>query len=341
MADEWAKILASDSSVGDKFGSVLAISGDLAVFGAWSDSDNGFWAGSAYVFRYDGASWIEEVKLAPSDATAHQEFGWAVAIDDETIVIGAPTDEENGHRSGAAYVFRYTGAAWVEEAKLLASDSAEEDFFGRGVAVFGDVLAVGASGDDDNGPDSGSMYVFRYDGTNWSEEAKILPSDGEQYDYFGGALSIVEDTILVGVPFSEDNANVQGSVYVFQYDGLEWVEETKLVPADSQTGDHFGCCVSSDGNRLIAGAYRDDDLGNDAGSAYIFRRDGSDWIEEAKLLASNGVDEDFFGVDVSIRDDTVVVGASQAVVDDVQSGTAYVFELDGEDWIEQAILAPS
>ena len=146
--------------------------------GPTRDDDNGVDSGSAYVFRYDGSDWVEEAKLTASDGAADDYFGGSVAISGDTAVVGAVCDDDNGRNSGSAYVFRYDGSDWAEEAKLTASDGAAYDYFGCSVAVSGDTAVVGASDDDDNGLDSGSAYVFRYDGSDWTEEAKLTASDG-------------------------------------------------------------------------------------------------------------------------------------------------------------------
>ena len=158
---EAAKLLASDGAEGDHFGDFsVAVAGDTAVIGAWGDDDDGIDSGSAYVFRYNGTAWVEEAKLTASDAAEGDHFGGSVTVSGDTVVVGAYADDDNGSRSGSAYVFRYSGTAWVEEAKLTASDGAADDFFGFPVAVSGDTVVVGAGGDDDNGIDSGAAYVY-------------------------------------------------------------------------------------------------------------------------------------------------------------------------------------
>ncbi len=128
--------------------------------GADFDDDAGENSGSAYVFRYDGSGWVQEAKLTASDAAANDYFGWSVIISGDTAVVGAPWDDDAGTSSGSAYVFRYDGTEWVEEAKLTASDAAALDVFGYGVAISGDTAVVGAFGDDDAFTDSGSAYVY-------------------------------------------------------------------------------------------------------------------------------------------------------------------------------------
>ena len=211
---EEAKLLPSDgASLG--FGSRVAVSGGTALIGADRDDDQGFQAGSAYVFRFDGTTWVEEAKLLASDALAGARFGAGVALDGDTALIGAPFDGV-----GSVYVFRFDGTSWTEETKLHASDGAGQDFFGRlAVGIFGDTAVIGAPGHDDSGTDSGAAYVFRFDGTTWIEEAKLLASDGVAFDFFGETVGLSGDTAVIGAAFDDDNGTDSGSAYVFRIAG--------------------------------------------------------------------------------------------------------------------------
>lgn len=200
--------MASDGAAGDQLGASVSISGDIALVAATFDGDNGADSGSAYVFRDNGSAWIEEAKLLPSDGASGDQFGRAVSVSGDIALVGAPNDDDNGSVSGSAYVFRYEGSAWIEEAKLLPSDGALGDQFGYSVSISGDTALVGARYDDDT---SGSAYAFRYDGSAWIEEAKLLPSDAGSV--FGESVSISGHTALVGSPF--DSPNLSGSAYVF------------------------------------------------------------------------------------------------------------------------------
>ena len=155
---EVLKLTASDGALADSFGLSVSVSGDYAVIGAYGDDDNGSASGSAYVFERDGAgNWSEVQKLTASDAAENDEFGWSVSISGDYAVIGAYLDD-----SGSAYVFKRSGSAgnWSEVEKLTASDGAGGDRFGYAVSIVGNTVVVGADGDDDNGGNSGSAYMF-------------------------------------------------------------------------------------------------------------------------------------------------------------------------------------
>ena len=280
---------------------------------------------------------ISEFKLTASDNAAGDEFGRSASISGDYAVVGAFKDDDNGDFSGSAYVFKRTGTSWAQEAKLLPADGATGDFFGESVSISGDYAVVGARNDDDNGINSGSAYVFKRIGTSWAQEAKLLPADGAERDNFGQSVSISGDYAVVGAFKDDDNGSSSGSAYVFKRIGTSWVQEAKLLPADGATGDFFGESVSISGDYAVVGAKGDDGTG----SAYVFKRSGTSWAQEAKLLASDGAAGDFFGLPVSISGDYAVVGAHDDDNNGDHSGSAYLFKRTGTSWTEEAKLLAS
>ncbi|MCH7495657.1 MAG: T9SS type A sorting domain-containing protein [Candidatus Marinimicrobia bacterium] len=335
------KITASDGAAVDLFGHSVSISGDYAVVGASGDDDNGTDAGSAYIFKRTGTSWVEEAKLLASDGAAGDWFGHSVSISGDYAVVGARRDDDNGTESGSAYVFKRTGTSWVQEAKLLPSDGAAGDRFGVSVSISGDYVVVGAWLDDDNGTDSGSAYVFKRTGTSWAQEAKLLALDGAAFDNFGSSISIYGDHVVVGTVGDNDNGIRSGSAYVFKRTSTSWAEEAKLLASDGAAEDWFGWIVSISGNYAVVGARLDGDNGIRSGSAYVFKRTSTSWAEEAKLLASDGAADDQFGVSVSISGDYAVVGAFFHDDNGDSSGSAYLFRRTGTSWVEEVKLLAS
>jgi len=143
---EQAKLTPSDGATRDLFGNAVAIDGDTIVVGCYLDGDKGFHSGSVYVFTLMGTTWAEQAKLVPQDGAANNQFGGSVAIDGDTIVVGAAEDDTNGMSSGSAYVFTRTGSTWTERTKLLPSDGSEYGSFGSSVAISGDTIVVGGRG---------------------------------------------------------------------------------------------------------------------------------------------------------------------------------------------------
>ncbi|MBI2100629.1 MAG: hypothetical protein HYT47_01250 [Candidatus Vogelbacteria bacterium] len=329
------ELLASDGAPSDFFGYSVAVSGDVALIGARLDDDKGTNSGSAYVFRWNGSSWIQDQKLVASDGTAAEFFGTSVATDGNTVAVGAP-----GHLGrGAVYVFGFNGSSWVQQQKLVASDGASNDGFGSSVGLSGNVMAVGAYLDDDRGFDSGSGYVFRWSGASWVQEQKLLASDGASVDKFGFAVSASDDVILIGAYSDDDRGNSSGSAYVFGFNGSSWVQRQKLVPPDGAAYDQFGYAVAVSAGLAVVGANQDSSKGLGVGSAYVFRFNGSTWIQETELYGSDSATNDYFGAAVAISSDMVVIGAPRDDHDGFSdSGTAYVFRLNGSAWTEETKL---
>ncbi len=225
-----------------------------------------------------------------------------------------------------------------EYAKLLPSNGAAYDEFGKTVSISGDTVVVGVRYDDDSGSSSGSAYVFRKSGPSWVQVAKLLASGGAAYDNFGWSVSISGDIVVVGARNCDGSNGIDsGSAYVFVKPVGGWsgtlYEDAKLVASDGAEEDRFGHSVSVSGNTIVIGAPWDDDGSTDAGSAYVFQKIGSSWVQMAKLLASGGAAYDIFGDSVSISDETVVVGAyGDDGYGGIDSGSAYVFQMPAGGW---------
>src|SRR3990172_1568973 len=216
--DVETKLTAADAAAGDLFGWSVAVSGVTAVVGVPYDDDAGTGAGSAYVFVRSGTAWSQQAKLIAADAAADDLFGWSVGISGETVVVGAPGDDDAGTGAGSAYVFVRSGAAWSEQAKLTAADAAAFDEFGSSVGISGLTVVVGSPGDDDAGTGAGSAYVFVRSGASaWSQQAKLTAADAAAGDCFGSSVGISGETVVVGAPRDNDAAagTDAGSAYVF------------------------------------------------------------------------------------------------------------------------------
>jgi hypothetical protein len=270
-------------------------------------------------------NWTEMQKLLASDGTTNDFFGWSISLSGNTTLVGAMRDNDNGNVSGSAYVFTRTGSTWTQQQKLLASDGATDDRFGYSVSVDGDTALIGAYFDDDNGVNSGSAYVFTRTGTTWTQQAKLLASDGVAEAQFGNSVSLSGDTALVGAMRGNNNGNVSGSAYVFTRTGTTWTQQAKLFASDGAPWDFFGYFVSLDGNNALIGVKWDDDNGVNSGSAYVFTRTGTTWTQQQKLLASDGVVNGLFGWSVSLSGDTALIGAYEQGDNGVNYGAAYVF----------------
>ena len=336
MADtEDIKLTASDAAAFDDFGRAVAISGDTVVVGAFGNDDDGIRSGSAYVFKPDGSGGYTQTKLTASDADPFDEFGRAVAISGDTIVVGAEEDNDSAPLradSGSAYVFKPDGVGGYTDTKLTASDALAFDAFGHSVAVSGDIVVVGAWLDDAPTTNSGSAYVFKPDGVGGYTETKLTASDAAAGDTFGTSVAISGDIVVVGARGNDDAGPTSGSAYVFVHDGAGGYTETKLTASDAEgggSGDDFGISVAVSGTTVVVGAYGNNDDGFRSGSAYVFKPDGAGGYVETKLTASDGAAEDDFGISVAVSGEVVLVGASGNDDGGSNAGSAYLFMPDG------------
>ena len=356
---EVKKLTTFDAEAGDLFGKSVAISGDTAIVGAWKEDAGGANAGAVYVFqRGEGGAdnWGEVKKLTASDPDANDRFGVSVAVSGDTAVVGAYLEDAGGTNAGAAYVFhRNEGGAdnWGQVTKLTASDAEANDSFGVSVAVSGDIVIVGSSLEDAEGPDAGAAYVFRRDeggADNWGQMTKLAASDAQNLDFFGVSVAVSDDTAVVGAPGEDTGGTNAGAVYVFQRDegGADsWGEVTKLAASDAQAGDVFGVSVAGSGDTTVVGALGEDDGGTNAGAAYVFHRNegGADsWGQVTKLTAADAQIDDEFGYSVAVSGDTAVVGAYLEDASGTFAGAAYVFDRDegsADSWGQVAKLTAS
>ncbi len=215
---EEQKLTASDGAAGDQFGISLSQSGDVTVVGAhWANS----FMGKAYVFRYDGNTWVDEQILLPPESDRMLAiFGKSLSVSGDILVVGAENVGYPGDTGrGAAYVYRWNGAAWSIEQRITASDGAPYDYFGTSLSLNGDVIAVGAFGDDDGDSNAGAAYIFQWDGAAWVEAYKLVASDGGMDDSFGYSLSASGDLVLVGALYGDDRGLNSGAAYVYMPDG--------------------------------------------------------------------------------------------------------------------------
>ncbi len=265
-----AKLHAGDAAPFDDFGCSLSIDGDRILVGARNDADKGFDSGSAYLFHRSGSAWTQEAKLTASDGTAFDRFGSSVSIRGGVAAVGAPIDDPSGWGSGSAYVFRLGGSVWSQEAKLKANDFSSSDEFGHSVAVDGNVIAIGAWGDDDAGWDAGAAYVFRFTGGVWSQDQKLVPNDGAAGDYFGSGVAIRGNNVLVGSPLCDATGPASGAAYRFRWSGSNWTQQQKLTAASNDPIYGFGYSVSIDVSAYLVGTPYDDDHGTESGCAQVF-----------------------------------------------------------------------
>ena len=337
---ELDEFFADDPATGKVFGASIAASGQRALIGAYGDATNGANSGAAYIFRRDMATWVQEAKLLPADGGAGDHFAVGLALSGDVAVVGAPLDDVTGSDSGSAYVFRYDGQNWSQEAKLTPSDTTPGQYFGYGVAISGETIFVGAPLDDQYGEASGTVYVFGREGANWVQQGKLTRPDGHVAQIFGLSLAADDDTLVVGAFYDNESATNAGAAYVYRLTGGTWELEAKLRASDGGSNDTLGTAVDVQGDYAIVGAPGDDDGGTDAGAAYVFRRIGATWSEHAKLAPGGLVDGDYAGESVHIGNGYALLtslGHDEGATD---VGAVFPYQLLGSNWSPLGMLIP-
>jgi hypothetical protein len=325
-----AKLLPRDANAQNVFGASIAVSGTTALVGApAANGGPGQGTGAAYVFVKGPTGWTQQSKLAASDpvGTAKEGFGFSVALDRDTAVIGAPNrgtfpgDPFGG--SGAAYVFQRSGTKWSQQAILTETPSGGEtgDFFGFSVAISGGTVLASAPGTAIPGHDTNSGGVFEYvrSGATWPQVAKFAGADTAPGDTFGWDVALAGNTAVIGAPRNSPSSG--GAAYVFTNTGTGFAQRAELAPPDSQGGDLFGRSVALSGGTILVGApgccALNPKEGQFRGAAYTFVRSGGRWVNRAKLTARDGtpitIDTnhggDTFGDSVALTGGTAVIGA--------------------------------
>ena len=332
---EQQQLVAPTPTQSDLFGFAVAISENTLAVGAPLDDESaGADAGAVYVYTRSGVTWTLQQRLIASVVTGNAQFGRSVAIDGDSLVVGAQLDDTSGNNNtGAAYVFQRTAGVWGTPQRLLASDAAGGDFFGASAAISGDRLVIGAERADTNfGTDAGAAYVFaRAANGNWAQQSKLLPVNGNADDNFGISVSISSNTVIVGQPFLGVGAGGnKGSATVFTESAGSWSLPTTLAASDGATDDYFGRSVAISGDLAVVSAYYDDVTGAvDGGSAYLFRRTGSSWVQTDKYLGSDTLLNDLLGSSVALSAGNAIVGAPfDANAFGADAGSAYVYSRD-------------
>jgi hypothetical protein len=429
LQESYLKAVNLDSN--DFYGYSVAVSGDTMVVGTYAEhsnqtsitnglgasSDNSAtFAGAVYVYRLVNGSWSQEAYIKAPNAESGDNFGISVAIHGDTLVVGAMSEDSsqssitNGPgasadnsavSAGAAYVFKRTGSTWAEEAYLKASNAQAGDNFGMSVGISGDTIVVGAYLEDSNQTsvynatpgsidnsaiNSGAAYIFKRTGTTWVEEAYLKATNSEAGDNFGSSVAISDNTVVVGsrledssqsyisngtISSADNSFSGAGAAYVFKRTGSTWTQEAYLKASNADVDDNFGASVAISGETIVVGAKLEDsnqtsitngtissldNTANGSGAAYVFRRTGSIWIQEAYIKAPNAEAGDNFGMAVAISADTIIVGAnkessSQGSITNgttgsldnssASSGAIYAYKRTNTSWTQEAYIKTS
>jgi hypothetical protein len=335
---EQSELIPEDSESGnDKgFGYSVSISGDYAIVGAPYDHEVDTKAGAAYIFKWDGVSWNQQIKLFATYSqfqNIYDQFGYSVAISGDYAVVSTPLEGIGG----GAYVFKREGTLWTQEARLTGDDTTYTDDFGKSVAISGDYIVIGAQRDDDTFADSGSAYIFKRESTGWTQQAKLVASDSAASDRFGSAVDINDGYVIVGASEKNDAA---GAAYIFKRTEEAWNHVSKLESNAPSTNAYFGCSVSLSEKYAVIGEQYTDSY---SGSVHVFERSGDLWVRQSILTATDGENSDALGSSVSVSGGHIVAGATGDDDNGSNSGSVYTFfsgDSDGDGVVDDMDECP-
>lgn len=366
--------------------------------------NSALWSGAVYVYQKTDEGWVQEAYIKSSNNEFSDSFGVSVSLsgDGKTLAVGAHNESSaadgiNGDQgdnsaewSGAAYVFKKDGTEWIQEAYIKASDSRRYNYFGTSLVLSGDgnTLAVSAPQENSNMTtinggranqfdppilDSGAVYVFRRQGSNWIEQAHIKSSDTQKTSYFGETVDLSDDgnTLIAGSRRQDTEVGQDsGAVYVFDFDGENWNQNSRLIGNGNQGGgDQFGqsVSISGDGRTIAVGARGDasgmlginpDETFEDgkyyhySGAAYVFIHSDTTWVQQAYIKASNTEETDYFGMSISLSkngntlavganfEDSGLAGVNAEQIDNSESnsGAVYTYSRKGTEWRQTSYL---
>ncbi|MCA9449856.1 MAG: hypothetical protein KC931_22230, partial [Candidatus Omnitrophica bacterium] len=320
--NEEAKLIASNGGEDETFGSKVDVSGDYVIVGAAEAKPVGHNSGSAYIFHTTGEGWVEQKILAPSDHTADDKFGEGVSISGDRAAAASRFHDDVFLGSGSVYVFVRNATDWVEEKKLNASEPVANGNFGNSIDLRGDRLIAGQPGGTTN---TGKAFIFIRSATDWSEVAKLIPSDGMVGDEFGKSVAIDGNPAVDDSPASDTFGTSSGAAYVYVESATGWNETQKLLPPESLGGDQFGSSVAIDGDTIIVGADGTNRPESGSGAVYVFVKDGNDWVYEARWFVEDVSTNQTLGRSIALQGDTGVSGAIGDSDPGFFTGTGYIF----------------
>ncbi len=307
------KLIAPNEQHFNKFGSHVQIDSNKIFVSSVSDEALGQFGGHVHVFEQHGLNWVQSIDLGPVTGSDDNEQNFALAADNNELLIGASGDDTVDDEAGSFSSFSFDNIQWIENDKVNMALGSARNYYGNTTKIEADHMMIGSYGDDQVGRESGAVYSYKFSNGEWIQEAKIYAENPNPYQSFGYAIDINDLRAIIGAPSFDVITNDPGSAYIYNYTNGNWVYETKITASDGVDDDYFGGSVSIYGDYALIGATGSDTFGDRSGAAYIFKKENGIWSEVKKLSIPNPEEDDYLGLDVSLNNQWAIVGQSDAV----------------------------
>lgn len=331
------RIQPNDFEVSDEFGNSSSIYGDILAIGSRYDDNHG----TVHIYENSDNGWIAKQIITSDDISDNDDFGYAVSLYGDYLLVGANRASSNGDNNGCAYIFKKENGQFIQKQKLEHNEVSKTGLnFGESVSLYGTIAVVGCPfGTSSVVASTGTVYVFEKNSSDetWTRKQIISKSDLESHDNFGSSVAIYDDTIVIGSFMNNGNVANSGSAFVYKKDNLAiWQFEDKLISDDGSSFDMFGSDVSIYEDRIVVGTRYSNDNVNNKGTVYIYERDDSTWDQVDKLRqVVDDSEEHKFGISVDTYENYIVVGDLAGDI-----GEVLLFEKVGEDWLEKTKIEP-
>ncbi|MBN1561435.1 T9SS type A sorting domain-containing protein [candidate division KSB1 bacterium] len=341
------KLVADGGEATQLFGSSVAIDQNTIFVGAPGCCNDDQYRGALHVFERSGHTWLQVQKIESPDEDSYDLFGYSLATSGPHAIISAQGDGISNPLSGAIYFYEQQDDAWVPGARFISPQSMPRDKFGVAVDIDGSYAIVGAPQGGGRLPTCGSACIYRYVDGEWQLDDVIYPTDGTPHDNFGCAVAISGQQVVVGAAGSSakptgapQKVKKTGSAYIYERHKYGWRQVSKLSPVDGHAGNLFGCSVGIDGDYAIVGACQDNVADFHSGSAYLYKRVDSQWIDDIKFTAVDADSGDFFGSAVALYQDYIIIGAPGVDGFGKNSGAVYSYLRRDDGWALRARKTP-
>jgi len=340
LMEEQTKLKDGRGAVNALFGAELSVFGDYMLVGA-SGEDRGLnqFVGAAYMHKKGDQGWLRTQKLTAGDPSESDRYGFDVTVGEDWAFISAPGDNlSNIIDAGSVYTYERSGEVWNPKGKIITLDRDNNDNFGYKVLSFGGMLFASSIGDDENGQDSGSVYVYEHEGSRWILSHKITPPYFSNNQEFGRSLAATEQWLFIGAASVGVQDSLSGTIYVYAMDQLNGAHSFEIKSGSSDVG-WFGFEIAASGNQLFTNSHLQNYTVGYNGVEW-FEYDGFDWVHKQRIVHKNHLFPTGFGLSLSSDDNNLMIGTSFDPQAQFDSGVALLYERTDDEWIETFTLMP-